>query len=53
MLQAQNKGIHDALIAGVPLDYVNRVIRPFIPEESPSEAKVKARKQASNFEDEN
>lgn len=52
-----NKGIDDALAAGVPSSYVDIVMRSFIPpldeEDQHRDLKEKAKKQALNFEDEN
>ncbi|EON66158.1 hypothetical protein W97_05401 [Coniosporium apollinis CBS 100218] len=47
-----NEGTKDALRLGVPQDYVDRVIRSFIPAKSDKEAEQLARKQALDFQDE-
>ena len=47
-----NKGIDDAIEAGVPAEYVDRVMRRFIPDKKSSEVEQQARKQALKFEDE-
>lgn len=50
-----NKGIKDALKLGVPPEYVDRVIRQYIPEDSSDDGEDTqklALKQAANFEDE-
>ena len=47
-----NMGIRDALAKGVPQGYIDRVIRRFIPEESPEGVQELAYKQALMFEDE-
>ena len=47
-----NMGIKDAVDgAGVPFAYVQKVIRPFIPELGSKEVEGLARKQALHFED--
>ena len=47
-----NMGIKDGLEAGIPKDYVERVMRPFIPEIEREEVEELARRQALSFEDE-
>lgn len=52
-----NKGIADAVAEGMPGEYVERVMRKFIPEdwdggEADGEVRRLARKQAESFEDE-
>ena len=49
-----NKGIEDALRAGVPQCYIEEVIRKYIPACNPQDAATQelARRQAQNFEDE-
>ncbi|KAJ9635778.1 hypothetical protein H2201_000228 [Coniosporium apollinis] len=47
-----NEGIKDAVRMGVPQDYVDRVIRRFIPAKSDEEAEELAREQALDFQDE-
>ncbi|KAK3067620.1 hypothetical protein LTR53_015399 [Teratosphaeriaceae sp. CCFEE 6253] len=47
-----NQGIKDAVKEGVPKKYVERVMRPFIPDEEDEEVAELARKQALVFEDE-
>ncbi|KAK4199840.1 hypothetical protein QBC40DRAFT_281215 [Triangularia verruculosa] len=48
-----NKGIDDALKEGVPMEYVERVLRPYIPaEEQGVEVEKLAQRQAGGFEDE-
>ena len=47
-----NMGIKDALAKGVPQDYIDRVIRRFIPQESSDGAHELANRQAMRFEDE-
>lgn len=46
-----NRGIKDAVDAGIPFAYVQKVIRHFIPERAKKEVYDLARKQASNFEE--
>ena len=46
-----NMGIKDAVGAGVPLTYVQKSIRSFIPEEGKSAVEELARKQAQSFEE--
>lgn len=46
-----NRGIEDAVDAGIPFAYVQKVIRPFIPERAKKEVEELARKQAVNFEE--
>ena len=47
-----NMGIKDAVDgAGVPLAYVQKVVRPFIPEQAKKEVEGLAWKQALDFED--
>lgn len=51
-IHRMNMGIKDAVDgAGVPFAYVQRFMRPFIPEQVDNEVEGLARKQASNFED--
>ena len=47
-----NMGIADALSKGVPKDYIDQVLRKFIPEEAASGTQELAHKQALQFEDE-
>ena len=47
-----NRGIEDGLKAGIPKDYVDQALRPFIPEKVSEEVQALAIKQASGFEDE-
>ena len=47
-----NRGIEDGLKAGIPKDYVDQVMRQFIPEKVSEEVKELAIKQASGFDDE-
>ncbi|KAI5243148.1 hypothetical protein E4T43_04334 [Aureobasidium subglaciale] len=47
-----NMGIHDALKEGVPEDYVQEVMRKFIPPEHDDEVRDQAMQQALAFEDE-
>ena len=47
-----NMGIKDGIEAGIPKDYVDRVLRPFVPEVVRKEVEEMARKQALRFEDE-
>ena len=50
-IHRMNRGIKDALYgAGVPFAYVQKVIRPFIPEQGCTEVEDLAREQARNFE---
>ena len=47
-----NMGIKDAVQeAGVPFAYVEKVMRPFIPEYGQPEVEVLARKQAMKFQE--
>ena len=51
-IHRMNMGIKDAVHgAGIPFVYVQKVIRPFIPEQGQTEAVVLARKQAMSFEE--
>lgn len=51
-IHRMNQGIKDAVdAAGVPFSYVQKVMRPFIPEQGKKEAEEVARKQALSFED--
>ena len=47
-----NQGIRDGLKAGIPKDYVDQVMRKFIPEKVSEEVKALAIKQALGFEEE-
>ncbi|EME79644.1 uncharacterized protein MYCFIDRAFT_142157 [Pseudocercospora fijiensis CIRAD86] len=47
-----NMGIHDALYEGVPKDYVEQVMRKFIPERNEEPLIEVARRPALEFEDE-
>lgn len=47
-----NMGIKDGIEAGLPKDYVDRVLRLFIPEAGRKEVEEMARKQALSFQDE-
>ncbi|KAF7192661.1 hypothetical protein HII31_06020 [Pseudocercospora fuligena] len=47
-----NMGIHDALYEGVPKEYVEQVMRKFIPERNEEDLIEVARRQALEFEDE-
>ncbi|KAI5200775.1 hypothetical protein E4T39_05524 [Aureobasidium subglaciale] len=47
-----NMGIHDALKEGVPQDYVQEVMRKFIPPEHDDEVRGQAMQQALAFKDE-
>ena len=47
-----NRGIADAVAMGVPSNYVEDVMRPFIPVQASKEAEEIAKKQAIRFEDE-
>ena len=47
-----NMGISDGVNSGLPLDYVQKVMRPFIPNEVNQGVQNLARKQALSFEDE-
>ncbi|KAK4698026.1 gamma-glutamylcyclotransferase, partial [Lecanoromycetidae sp. Uapishka_2] len=46
-----NMGIKDGLKAGIPQDYVDKVMRPFIPAEDMKHLEKQARQQALKFED--
>lgn len=46
-----NRGIEDAVDAGIPLAYVQKVIRSFIPERAKEEVEGLAMKQAVSFEE--
>jgi gamma-glutamylcyclotransferase len=48
-----NMGIKDAIHVGVPENYIQKNLRPFIPAESSKDVEEFANKQAVNFEDEN
>ena len=48
-----NRGIGDALKAGVPRDYVDAVMRRFIPDGEDEEAREAALRQAGRFVDDN
>ncbi|KAF4555492.1 Hypothetical protein D9617_2g054530 [Elsinoe fawcettii] len=48
-----NQGIKDAVAAGVPKDYIDKVLRKYIPEKSDERVEALAQKQALNFVDEN
>lgn len=47
-----NMGIRDALKVGVPHEYVDKVMRKFIPEKDDEKVRKLAEKQALEFEDE-
>jgi len=47
-----NKGIKDAVAHGVPQDYVDESIRPFIPARSDADIREQAERQALFFKDE-
>lgn len=47
-----NMGIKDAVKEGMPKEYVDQVMRKFIPEQEDEEVAEMARKQALEFEDE-
>ncbi len=47
-----NMGIQDGVNEGIPQDYVNQIMRPFIPAEGMKNVEELARKQALSFEDE-
>lgn len=47
-----NMGIKDGVKAAIPLDYVDKSMRPFIPAENREHLEKQARKQALKFEDE-
>ena len=47
-----NMGINDGMRHGIPLGYVDQVLRAFIPAQESKEIEELARRQASNFEDE-
>ena len=47
-----NMGIKDAVKAGVPQDYVNKVLRKFIPEKDDGDVQDVAKKQALEFQEE-
>ena len=47
-----NMGIKDAVKAGVPPAYVEKVMRKYIPEKDDGDLKEMAEKQALVFEDE-
>ena len=47
-----NMGVRDALVAGMPREYVGQVIRRFIPDVDDATVVERARKQALAFEDE-
>ena len=48
-----NRGIKDAVDAGIPFAYMQKAIRHFIPEQAKREVYELARKQALNFEERN
>ena len=51
-IHRMNMGIKDAVHkAGVPFAYVQKVMRPFIPEHGQPGAEQLARKQAMNFQE--
>ena len=51
-IHRMNMGIKDAVYgAGVPFTYVQKVMRPVIPEQGQTEVEELARKQAMNFEE--
>lgn len=47
-----NMGIEDALKCGIPKAYIEKVLRPFIPEGTDPGAQQLAKKQATKFEEE-
>lgn len=47
-----NKGISDALDAGIPKDYVDHVLRHYIPKDHDKDAEAQAEKQALHFREE-
>ena len=47
-----NRGISDAVALGVPTDYVEQHMRPFIPPNVSDQAEGLAKKQAVSFEEE-
>ena len=50
-IYCMNRGIKDAVDAGVPFIYVSKVIKPFIPERAKKEVEELAKKQALSFEE--
>lgn len=51
-IHRMNMGIKDAVHkAGVPFAYVEKVMRPFIPEHGQPEVEALARKQAMKFQE--
>ena len=47
-----NMGIEDGVRHGIPTEYIERVLRPFIPAVKKTEVEGLAKRQALNFEDE-
>lgn len=47
-----NMGIRDGIKAGIPEDYVDKGMRPFVPVKRMKDVEELARKQALSFEDE-
>ena len=51
-IHRMNMGIRDGVLVGIPRDYVDRQLRPFIPVKGRKEVEEFARQQALRFEDE-
>ena len=47
-----NRGIDDAIAMGIPANYVQKYLRPFIPEQSSKAAADLALRQSNRFQDE-
>ena len=51
-IHRMNMGIRDCVTMGIPNTYVEKVMRPFIPEQVRKEVEDLAKRQALSFEDE-